>query len=456
MAKKGIIITGIIIIIGALIFSGCAKTEAPAPSSPTTPTPAPSEKIPTEILLGDVACYTGGAATFGVNAFGTEAAVEDINNEGGIYIKEYDKKLPVRWICLDNQSDPNKVAPLTEDLILKEKVHFIGPHNETPPFAVGRAVMCEKYKIAGLVGTGPIETTMAMEEAAGGCPHAYWYGMSIGTPPSPPHPDAENLGILAGPTYMNGLADMAKGTNKKVALFASDDVDGRSWYIANAGLLKEQGYECYNADKQFGLFPLGTTDFTPIVTEWKKAGCDLLLGNSPATEAGTMWKQCHTLGFQPKVAIMGRAANFYTDISSWGEGMAEGICFELFWTDKVPGVGIGGTTAASLFQRFYDKTGLPMAQGIGYDYAGAQALFDAIERAGTLNSDDLIKALGETDMMTMDGRWVFDKETRFRSFPVSMGQWHRTDNPWVWEPKVIFSHSDFLKKEADLIPIPYD
>ena len=96
-------------------------------------TPALSEKIPDEIRIGDTVSFTGPYAIFGgVSSFGTKAAIEDINQQGGIFVKKYGKKLPVKWITRDCQSDPLKVAPFTEDLILREKVHLLGGHFEVP------------------------------------------------------------------------------------------------------------------------------------------------------------------------------------------------------------------------------------------------------------------------------------------------------------------------------------
>jgi len=95
-------------VIIATIIGGCAEPEPePAPAPEPTPTPAPAPDIPKEILIGDTVSYTGPYAVFGgVSSFGTEAAVEDINKKGGIYVKEYDARIPVRWITRDCESDP--------------------------------------------------------------------------------------------------------------------------------------------------------------------------------------------------------------------------------------------------------------------------------------------------------------------------------------------------------------
>jgi branched-chain amino acid transport system substrate-binding protein len=441
--KKLIVVLVVLALVGAVIFSGCPK---------------PTEKIPTEIRVGDAVSYTGMYATFGINKFGVEAAVEDINKQGGIYVKEYDKKLPVRWITLDCESDVLKMAPLTEDLILREKINFIGCGLEVPTMRQGTADMAEKYKIPAVVGIGPLDSWLAMKESAGAeWKYTFGYGFSIGTPTVAGDWREGDNGYLMFPTMLGVLDTYAGQTNKKVAAFALDDADGRAWYQAFSGAAVDAGYDCYRADSQFGIFPGDTNDFTSIIQEWKTAGCEILWGNCPGPHYGILWKQCHTLGFEPKLVCATRAGGYYNDVKGWGGDLPNGVGMEEFWNPQVAGVGIGDTTPESLFQRFNEKTGQPLAQGIGYEYAGAQILFAAIEKAGTLDPDKVCETLREIDIMTMDGRATFEKGTQFWRFPVAWGQWQKTDNPWVWEAPTCFSYSDFLVPTANYIfPMPYD
>ena len=100
--KRFLLLPLLIILVGALIFGGCAK---------------PGPGIPKEIRIGDIVSYTGMYAGFGYNKWGVQAAFEDMNKEGGIYVKEYGAKIPVKWITVDCQSDILKSAPLTLSLI---------------------------------------------------------------------------------------------------------------------------------------------------------------------------------------------------------------------------------------------------------------------------------------------------------------------------------------------------
>lgn len=81
---------------------------------------------PKEILIGAPISMTGLLAPDGLDQkWSYEKAVEDANAKGGIYIKEADRKLPVRLVFADDQSDPAKVTDAMERLIRIEKVNLI-------------------------------------------------------------------------------------------------------------------------------------------------------------------------------------------------------------------------------------------------------------------------------------------------------------------------------------------
>lgn len=416
---------------------------------------------PDEIVIGDTVSYTGPYAVFGgVASWGTEAAIEDINAQGGVYVAEYGVKIPVRWVTVDCESDPLKVAPLTENLILNEGVDLLGGHFEVPPMRMGTAMMAQEYEIPAIFGVGPYESWIGIEAAAAE-PWTYsWaFGFAIGTPAAEGDFREGDPGYIMMPTWFGALDTFASDTNKKAAVFAFDDADGRGWYLGFTGAVVDQGgYDCYRAEDEFGIYPPGTNDFTSLIQEWKDAGCEILWGNCPAPDMGTVLKQCQTQGFEPKVVFATRGAMFYQEIVSWGGDLPNGVGMEVYWWPTMQNaVGIDGLTPQGLADRWYEDTGEPLAQGIGWDYAVAQTMFDVIERAGTLDADAILQALAETDFVSMWGRVVFEEGTRFQRIPCQFGQWQKTDNPWVWESPIVFSFNDFMPATEELIfPKPWD
>ncbi|UCH08676.1 MAG: ABC transporter substrate-binding protein, partial [Deltaproteobacteria bacterium] len=248
--KKAFILVALFIaLLGALVLSDGAKSAL-----------AKSGAQPKDLRIGDIVSYTGPYAGFGFNSWGVEAAFEDMNKQGGIYIKEYDKKLPVKWITVDVASDPLKAAPLTEDLILRKKINFIGPSLEVPTMRQGTAVMADKYKIPAVYGVGPFESWMAMKQSAGATwKYSFTYGPGIAAPREKGDFRHGDPGYLMMPTWFGAQGASAGKTNKKVAAFALDDADGRAWYMVFTGAAGKEGYDCYRSEDQFGIFPLETT-----------------------------------------------------------------------------------------------------------------------------------------------------------------------------------------------------
>src|SRR4030042_6462096 len=67
----------------------------------------------------------GGAAISGGPVY--ELWVEEVNKNGGIFVKEFGKKLPVELKRYDDKSDIGTMTNLLEKLILQDKVDFVFP-----------------------------------------------------------------------------------------------------------------------------------------------------------------------------------------------------------------------------------------------------------------------------------------------------------------------------------------
>jgi ABC-type branched-subunit amino acid transport system substrate-binding protein len=417
-----------------------------------------AEAAPDNILVGVCTGLTGHFAGFGGGgAYGIEAAVEDINKQGGVFVKEYGKKLPIKLVIVDNESDESKAGTLAQDLILHDEVKFIVNGIDPPHMRAPIATVCERYKVPHVTGVGPYEAWMGMRNSVEK-PWQYTWASSfaIATPAKPGDFRAGKRGYTMMDSYLSMMEKLDTLTNKRVAAFASDEPDGRGWYLAFAPLMKEKGFDIYRVKDEFGLVPMETTDFSSLIRGWKKNKCEILWANCPGPFFGAMWRQARRLGFKPKQVFATRAAVFYPDIKGWGGDLANGISNEMFWNPAIKdSPGIGNTTPQSLNERYMKDTGMPTHQNVGFAYAHVQVMIDAIERAGSLDAEKINEALKTTDLMTVYHRVLFDDEN-FSRVPVGFGQWIKTDKPHKWDNPVVISHHDFLPATAELLfPIPY-
>jgi len=445
MRRKFLLIPLVIVLVTALIFGGCAK---------------PAEEVPEEIIIGCVTSLTGPlAGAGGGSSWGLKAAVDDINKQGGVYVEEYGTKLPLKVVLVDSESTPAKFGTLAEDLILREDVDVITAAFEPPDFVAPLAVVAERYKVPHVSGAGPMEAWLGLRnEVTPPWKYTWAMGFSITTPAPPGDFRADNPGYLVMDNWLSALGAYADETNKKVGAFAEDDPDGRGWYLGYTARASEEGYDICGLDELLGLVPPATTDFTPLIQDWMDYDCDIIWGCSSAPFYGTLARQFSMMGFQPKMVFAAKSALFYTDIAAWGGNIPLGVSIEWWWNPEIKdSFGVGGTTPQSLYDRYHEATGEPLNQFIGVGYCVTQVIADAIERAGTLDKDEINNALGETDLMTIYHRIMFDKEDQWHRCPISFGQWQKVDKPEVWEAKIVFSYHDFIPVTGEfLFPIPYE
>jgi branched-chain amino acid transport system substrate-binding protein len=360
---------------------------------------------------------------------------------------------------VDDQSDQNKGGPLAEGLVTSNKVNFLVSGEEPPTMHPGISTIADRYKIPYVTSVGPFEPWNGMRsDSDTKWPYTWATGMfAIGTPAAAPDFRAGQAGYTVDDTWVSFLKEFGPQTNKNVAVFASNDGDGVGWYADLPANLKSLGYNAVGVDQKLGLLPLETTDFSSVINQWKAANCEILWGNSPAPFFGAMWKQARSLGFAPKMVSIGRAPLFYTDVSSWGGDLPNGIGVEVWWTPTLQGgaKGFGSTTPQSLTDRWVKDKNQPVNPAIGPGYRIIQVLVDAIQRAGSIDPAKVQEALATTDLMTIAYRVKFD-ENHFNRTPIVFGQWQKTDQPQKWVLQVVYSAHDFVPTTAKpIFPIPY-
>jgi len=83
---------------------------------------------------------------------GYEMGIKHINDAGGVYIKEFNKKIPLEIVFVDNESDPAKSASRMDKLYSVDKVDaFLGSF--AGALIIPQLATAEKYKTPILVTT---------------------------------------------------------------------------------------------------------------------------------------------------------------------------------------------------------------------------------------------------------------------------------------------------------------
>lgn len=92
-------------------------------ASPAMVSQASAADAPSEIKLGTLYASSGRYASISMPVHaGLKLWVEQKNAEGGVYVKAFDKKIPIKLIAYDDQSNTATAATLYNQLITQDKV----------------------------------------------------------------------------------------------------------------------------------------------------------------------------------------------------------------------------------------------------------------------------------------------------------------------------------------------
>jgi branched-chain amino acid transport system substrate-binding protein len=381
------------------------------------------------ILVGRPVPKTGPIAAFAESSpWLDDRAVAEINKDGGIYIKEYGKKLPVKVKMLDTESNPTKAAEIGSRLILKDKIDIMYV-SSTPATVNPVAGVCERYKMPS------ISTMMPVEMFLHGGPYHWAFDASCSVPD-----------MVAA--YLDSWKQVK--TNKKVGLLAANDADGIAWAGGAQKVLIPAGYEVVD----LGRFPQGIMDFGEFISGWKEKHVEILFANLAPPDFIRAWRQCHREGFIPQVCAIGRAVLFPSVVEAIGGDLGLGTSTEVLWHPAYPfKSSLAGYSARELADAYEAASGKQWTQPIGGFYLGYEILADVLRRAQTLDKETLRRAIADTDLKTIGGHIKFN-EKNVAITPVGLIQWVK-GSKFPFESKIVSggNYSEIIP-QTQLVPIP--
>jgi len=437
MSKKAISRLLAVVVVVVAVVAGVAAyiLYMPAPPTPTpTPTPTPPpEEIPTEIKIGAVLSLSGWAAVGGKWQYmGMEIATRWINDQGGIRYKG--RKIPVRLICYDHESNDEYAIKLTEKLIVEDRVHLI--MQTWGPFCVATAPVTEKHKVFSVLWAGAPDFLIGQ---------GYKYMIAPHNP-------------LSGHFYY--------------ALKVIRDVDPNvktvaSIYRAEPGAVL-WGEAVRKYSPEFGLtvvydksYPPDITDATPILREIAAIKPDMLCVGCTFIDGCLIATQLRDLKINIKWIIMQASVNlpeFGENLGKWAVGFMVDSPYEpeAKWEiiASKEGKEYVGMTNDELIEYYRKMGGIKRPEvDVGMAASGIFVAAKCIEEAQSLDADKLVEVAKRLDFYTCRGRFKIDPNEPLRQIgtpsPPIVTQWQRKDNNLIY---AILYPYEFATAKA--IPMP--
>jgi len=358
-------------------------------------------------------------------------AVEEINAAGGV--KVGGEKRPFQLDVIDTR-DLEPGVPVSEALLAVEKLilekhaNFIvgGPVRSEAGLAA--MALLSKHKMISILTTGVL--TPKYHKLVGKNYDKFKYLFRI---------SGEVVWMLKG-EMIPALIGVGKEYKLNSMYIMVQDV---AWARALGKIIgKVMGKKGWKIVGHT-VYPTGTTDFSMGLVKAKKDGAQVLVLAMDMPQSSILLKQWYDMKVPalPFGTVLAAAEQPGFWKATDGKGQ--------FTIASVVNAGNAPSKATPWTMKFVNaykkKYGLePEGYGTSSSYMAVYVLKDAIERAGTLNSDKVVKALEKTDMMGVYGRIRFDPKTH-QIIPANdpkkgavgtMFQWQKGKRVVVWPPSI--------------------
>jgi branched-chain amino acid transport system substrate-binding protein len=357
-------------------------------------TAARADAPPTKIRVGYAVSFSGPYAQGAESTTWSQYRLwaKDVNATGGIYLKKYDKKLPVELVEYDDRSQLDEATRLVERLILEDKVDFVlPPWGTATNLAV--APLFNRYEYPAILFT---ISSMAAYEVA---PKWPWTFFGLVQPDDATSPLAETVaklkqgGKIAGSIAIMSVADQL-------------GVEMSTQMVKEAQ--KHRLNIVYNKS-----YPLGVADLSGQIREMQQLKPDAFFAFSYPPDTFMIADQATTFGFSPAIYYSGVGTifpAFYAKLGKKAEGV---LCYGANDPDY-PGFRDYAARHLAVYQR-------PTEGGAAGVYGTMQVLQSALETVGEIDRAKVRDVIAAGTFKTVYGEFKFVNQLIVK--PWAVGQW---------------------------------
>lgn len=382
----------LMLILSVSVFAGCSSSDDKAET----------------IKIGYVNPTTGALAG---NGEGCEWVVKQLTEYVDSHPVTVDgKEKSIEVIVYDSASDQNTCSEMAQKLIEEDHVDLMIAI-QTPNTVIPVAQVAERYQVPCVATQSPVDPLAdSLEEFRWTCDAFYTLDE-----------------VYESQRALWTKAGHAKGTGAKVGILFANDADGTAWHDIFVRRLAEDGYECIDP----GQYPLRTTDFTNIASEFKAKKIDVIAGTNIPPDFMNAYNAIIAAGVSVDCVTMGKCCLLASDVEALGD-LADGLMTQVWWTPENPfSSDLTGITCKEIDEAYReDNNGRTMPQPAAYAYAALELAVHAFMDAGTTDKEKVRDALFGLDVQTIVGPVRYDRKMNgltYGSTVLCGGQW-QTEN----------------------------
>jgi len=328
---------------------------------------------------------------------GIKLAIEEINAGGGVTVGG--KKRPFKVEVIDTR-DLEPGVPVSEallaveKLILDKKADFILGGPVRSEAALAAMSLLSKYKKVSILTTGVLTPKYHAMVAKQYDKFKYCFRI---------HGEAKNL---VGEMFANFTELKEKYGFNNLFIIAQDVSHARGAAKVMKAVAEKKGWNVTGVE----LYPTGASDFSMGLLKAKKTGTEIINIWMDMPESAILLKQWYEMKIPALPFGSTLAAAEQPGFWKATEGRGEYTLCNVVNAGNAP---YEATPWTMKFYNAYTKRWGVEPEGLGTSssYMAVYVLRDAIERAGTLDSDKVVVALEKTDIMGVYGRLRFDPKS---------------------------------------------
>jgi branched-chain amino acid transport system substrate-binding protein len=424
----------LVLVAGAVLSTGCTRQQASAQ----------------EIKIGVVASMTGPSSTTGKDIWQSAVvAADEINANGGVYVKDLNQKVPVKLIQGDDESTREGGQKAVTRMITEDKVDVLVGGFSSAVTSAHQSIVADNkvpYIITG--ASSPIitrRTDINTSYMFHHCPTTDDYGMQT----------VEFIDQQIRPA-INAKFQYPSDRPLRLAVIYQDSPYGKGVLDAVANTIASKNLNIQMVDNR--SFKMGESDFRTILTGVKASNPDAVYSAAFLNEQIPMITQARRdVGLNTIFLVVecNDDPDYYKGLGEFGEG-------SIIESRFGPYSNIQGTLSApinSFKNNFSQKWGgFPGMMGAS-TYEGVYVATKAIENAGTRDKEQVRNALDnlQTSQIIeyMEGQKIsFTDDYRESKFDLYMSQlaWNATSHEL--RPKIVWP--DPIKETTFVLPSWYE
>jgi len=345
-----------------------------------------------EVKIGVVASMTGAASTTGKDIWqSAELAAEEINAQGGVYVKELDKSVPIRLVQGDDESTREGGQKAVSKLITQDNVDIMVGGYSSAVVSAHQSIVAE-YKVPYIISGGSSTSVSHRDDID----TSY---MFFHRPNTDDSGEASVLFVdeIVRPA-INSKFGFSQDRPLKVAVIYQDSPFGKGQLDAVKNVIKTRNMSIEVVAEE--PFKMGESDFRTVLTSVKAKNPDMIYSVTFLNELVPLTQQARRdVGLNTLIMAIENNddPDYYKGVGSYGDGQVMESRFSPYAVPK------GSTEAATTqcLSNFDKKYGGFAGMMGAATYESVYIAKEAVENAGSLDKAKVKDALASLAMPQM-------------------------------------------------------